>query len=376
MNTHPPSRLALALELIHRMAKRIGIDLTHVKPLPANSPQLIYANEMLRRIQADPDRTFVAGLMTRDWYQKLQTWPGRVSALPLNQHSHPILFISGLPRSGTTFTNDLLAADDQFRLLTHADLALDLDRARRMLTWLFKDGYAPVDEVHPLDSPPEDLQLMGQYVLADLLMGVYGAEYLMDMPEAFQRDLFATGYAFEREVYRRLPIQPEQRFVSKSPIIHMMYFEQFKQSFEDYRMLIMVRDITTSALSSCHIFEVGLKYMKHIEPRLIGPLFLKLLEGYVSSMETLSPAELDRFLFLDFHRFVRDPLTGLQKLYRWLGLELTAEQRQKYLQRQKALEKIHISKVSKPTAEYYNLDMDAVHGLAERYRAVFEPRLA
>lgn len=375
MNTQAPSRLAKALELLNRMTSTVGLDMTRVHPIPPQNRQQALANEMLSRILADSNRTFIADLMTREWYQKVRTWPQKMLSKPLTHHSHPIVFISGLPRSGTTFANDLLAADDQFRILSHADLEISLPRAKTMLTWLFRDGFAPVDEVHPLDSPPEDLQIMSQYVMADLLMGVYGAEYLMEMPEHLQKEVFTHGYQFEREVYRRLPIRPEQHFVSKSPVIHMMFFEQFKQSFEDYRMLILVRDIPTSIVSSCHVFEVGLKYMKNINPGTIGPLVLKYVEGYVSSLERLTSAELDKFLFMDFHRFVKDPLQGLQRIYQWLGLAFTPELHTQYAQRQQHLETKHISKITKPGPDYYRLDMDAVHALAKRYTAVFSGRL-
>jgi hypothetical protein len=376
INVEAPSKLARLLARLNGLAASLGLDLIRVDPAPPSGDrQLELANEILRRVQDDPEVSFVGRLMTRQWYRKIRSWPQKVLSLPPHHNDHPILFISGIPRSGTTFANDLLAADEGFRILRHADLDLDLRQARRALRLLFRDGDASVDAVHPLASPPEDLQIMGQYVLADLLMGVYGAEYLMEMPEAFQHRLFEHGYRFEREVYRRLPIEPHQRFVIKSPIIHMMYFAQFQQAFDRYRMLLLVRDVPVAVLSSCHIFEVGMRYLKRIDPARIGPLFLRYLEGYVRGLEHLTPAELDRFLFLDFERFVREPLAVLERVYPWLGLELTEAARRRYRDRQPQLERVHISHVRKPSASYYNLDLDAVRDLARRYAAIYGPRL-
>ena len=107
------------------------------------------------------------------------------------------------------------------------------------------------------------MQIMAQYVLPDLFLGAYGMEYLIDMPMALQRELFEVGYAFERQVYQRLPIAPDQYFVVKSPrYAHESIFEAFRRVFEDFRMIIMVRDVATDGLeflspvgSCCQVFS-------------------------------------------------------------------------------------------------------------------------
>lgn len=376
MESHAPSGFAKCLQALNRVSTAVGFDLTAVKAVPAQGDkQLELLNELLRRINEDTHRTFAARLITRDWYQKATSWPAKVLSRPLNNNRNTILFICGIPRSGTTFMNELLAADPLFRILRHEDLDIDMAKAKRGLQLLFKEGYSALDSVHPLDSPPEDLQIMGQYVVADIIMGLYGSQYVKEMPEPLQLEIFKQGYLFERQVYNRLPIRPEQRFVIKSPVIHMMYFSQFQNAFDDYRMLLLVRDLPVSVLSTCHIFEMGLKYMKQTDPSMIGELVLHYVEGYISGLECLSAQDLEKFAFVDFHGFVKEPIRTIEQLYKWMNLDLNDGLRDFYIKRQTELESIHISRVSKPAAEYYNLDMNRVRNLDQRYAAIYRGRM-
>ena len=376
MSVHPPTKLAVALETLHRIVRPLGYDMTKVRPAePAGDEHVEILNEMLRRFQTDGEATFFSHILTKAWYRKALSWPPRVLSLPPNHNERPIVFICGLPRSGTTFANELLGTDDRFRILRHDDLEIDMKQGKRALRLFFRDGYAPVDALHPLDSPPEDLQIMGQYVLADMIMGAYGAQHLLALPEARQHQLFELGYRFERDVYRRLPIAPTQTFVIKSPIIHMMYFEQFEHAFDDYRMVLLVRDVPTAALSFCNILEAVLGYIKRIEPSAIGPLVVRFLEGYVAGLERLTERDLEKFAFVDFRRFVADPTASLERIYRWLGMELSDALRDRYRTRQAELEKVHVSKQPKPEPAYFHLDMDAVRELERRYAAIYGARL-
>jgi len=376
MSVHPPTKAAVVLEALHRLVRLLGYDITRVKPAePTGDEHIELLNEMLGKFQTDGDATFFSHILTKMWYQKALSWPRKVLSLPLHHNEKPIVFICGLPRSGTTFANELLGSDERFRILKHDDLEIDMKQGKRALKLFFKDGYAPVDALHPLDSPPEDLQIMGQYVLADMIMGAYGAQHLLELPLARQHELFELGYRFERDVYRRLPIEPTQTFVIKSPIIHMMYFEQFKRAFDDYRMVLLVRDVSTSVLSFCNILEAVLKYMKHTEPSVIGPLVVRFLEGYVAGLEKLTEGDLEKFAFVDFRRFVAEPTATLERIYQWLGMELTDAQRDQYRRRQAELEKVHVSKQPKPEPAYFHLDMNAVRELERRYAAIHGSRL-
>lgn len=376
MSVHARTKVAVALEAVHRVVRPLGYDMTRVRPTkPAGDEHIELLNEMLRRFQTDADATFFSHILTKMWYQKALSWPRKVLSLPLNHNDQPIVFICGLPRSGTTFANELLGSDERFRILRHDDLEIDMEQGKRALKLFFKAGYAPLDALHPLDSPPEDLQIMGQYVLADMIMGAYGAQHIMELPQARQHELFELGYRFERDVYRRLPIAPTQTFVIKSPIIHMMYFEQFKRAFDDYRMVLLVRDVPTAMLSFCNILEALLKYMKRIEPSVIGPLVVRCVEGYVAGLERLTQQDLEKFAFVDFRRFVEDPTAALEKIYSWLGMELTDSVRERYRRGQAKLEKVHVSKQPKPEPAYFHLDLNAVRELESRYAAIHRTRL-
>ena len=154
-----------------------------------------------------------------------------------------------------------------------------------------------------------------------------------------------------------------------------MYFEQFRRAFDDYRMVLLVRDVPTAALSFCNILEAVLGYIKRIEPSAIGPLVVRFLEGYVAGLERLTERDLEKFAFVDFRRFVADPTASLERIYRWLGMELSDALRDRYRTRQAELEKVHVSKQPKPEPAYFHLDMDAVRELERRYAAIYGARL-
>jgi hypothetical protein len=246
------------------------------------------------------------------------------------------VYLTGLPRTGTSALFNLLAIDEASRPLLYWEgcypypidgiapgepdprlvaLRQSLERMRQ------KDPeFAKIHEV-TADGPEECIQL-----LAHTLGGVQlGIEPLISPYREFfeEQDLHAP-YAYYADLLRMLDWQrPGQRWLLKSPA-HLWALDVLVGMFPDACIIQTHRDPAQIIGSYCSMVAMLMRGRDAVVPHEIGPNVLESLarsvERGMAARDKLDPA---RFVDVSYRQFVKDPLAAAERIYASFELELT-----------------------------------------------------
>ena len=245
-------------------------------------------------------------------------------------------FVVGLPRSGTTLLQHLLACDPANRSLrfweaTHpapppdrATYSSDpriaaARRAQRVLDYVAPDANA----IHPVgaEAPTECVSLLA-HSFASLEFGV-----INHVPSHVEWCLAADlkpHYQYLREQLQLLQWRcSATRWALKSPA-HLMALDALFDTFPDARVVWLHRDPVTAVTSHCSLVAV-LRAIgtNHVDPHSIGrewPLtWERVLERALTSRSRLGDA---RFIDVRYDDLLADSVGTIRDLYRRLGAVL------------------------------------------------------
>ena len=245
------------------------------------------------------------------------------------------LFLTGLPRTGTSATFNLLAADPTARPLlfwegTHPDpyagvleegaedprlvaLRDALERGRKA-----NPDFAAIHDVRA-DGPEECVQL-----LAHSLAGVQlGVEPLF---EPYRSSFFAQDLRAPYEQYRDLLKlldwqRPGERWLLKTPA-HLFALDLLAELFPDGTVVITHRDLLECVPSYCSMVRSMLSEHETVDPRYIGEVVLDYLARSMErAMEARTRIEAGRIVDVAYKDFIADPVgTGL-RIHHAAGLD-------------------------------------------------------
>lgn len=238
------------------------------------------------------------------------------------------LMIAGLPRSGTTYTLQLMSADPRLRSLPHWEAVRpvrepyvkdgkDCRHELCQAEWEQTDAILPfVKAIHEFapDHISEDIELQG------LDFGGYYFEWIAHVPEwrdyQFSHD-FRPIFRYMRRVMQLLSWQKgPNRWVSKCPQ-HMENLTALSDAFPDAFIVINHRDPVASIQSAI----TGVTYSSRltrtrVDVRQIADYWIdryeRLLRACVEQRDRLNPA---KSYDLFFHDLMADPFGQLQQIY-------------------------------------------------------------
>lgn len=250
------------------------------------------------------------------------------------------LFITGLPRSGTTFLHALLAQDPAHRAplvwevmypspppeWSSYDSNPRISTTARQLKWL--DLLMPeFKTVHLIGArlPQECIAITSHDFRS------YTFESMYDVPSYrawHDRQDKRAEYEFHRHFLQHLQWRcPGQRWVLKAPS-HLLALEALLQVYPDAGILLTHRDPLT-VLASCASFTEVLRRMfseRVDKASLAGEVRQRWEQGAGLAVKyRQAPGDLHRQLF-DVHylELVRDPMSMVRRIYEHFDLELTA----------------------------------------------------
>jgi hypothetical protein len=250
------------------------------------------------------------------------------------------LFITGLPRSGTTFLHALLAQDPAHR-------------APQVWEVMYP---SPPPEKGSYDSDRRITKMQLQLKSIDFLMPDFRAVHLIDarLPQEciaitshdFRSHVFETmhfvlsyrtwydgqdkrpAYEFHRRFLQHLQWRcPGKRWVLKAPS-HLLALQDLFQVYPDAEIVLTHRD-PLKVLPSCASFTEVLRsaFTDHIDKRALGlEVMSRWEEGARLAIECRQGKNgLPGARFFDVHyaELVRSPLSVVRRLYRHFDLELT-----------------------------------------------------
>lgn len=291
----------------------------------------------------------------------------------------PPVSVTGLPRTGTTAVANMLSQDDQFRCLRSWEqgrscpppiLAEEATDPRYLASIAGMERMAKEQPemmaLHLWDpnTTEEDVELLG--------LSFKAQQFILPMPgyHAWWRDTnLDETFAYQKRVIRllqsrRLP----DRWLFKAPA-HNYHLESYFKAYPDAKVIMTHRDpaqtipSVVSFVEALRPKELVLDQVSHGRYRAEH-----LRIGVERAMAARARIGEDRFFDVDHADYVADPFGIVERIYDFLGLQLTARTRRK-------MEAWHAANASgahgahRYTAEQYGL---SAAGLRRDYTAYIE----
>ena len=248
------------------------------------------------------------------------------------------LFIIGLPRSGTTFLQQLLACDDDMRVtpfweelnplpdhdaaIRPPDDAVLIERAAKNIDGLRQ--YAPgLLQMHQLvvDQPEEEIYLLGPAFASMVYEWVY---ILPTFAAWYAKQDFTEGYRFFKKVLQTLQwMRGGTRWLLKAPQ-HMEQIKPLMTVFPDGLFIETLRDPVTAAVSNASLSGYGQRIRSdHPNPHAAGHSNMIIIERLVTRLLQDHPDNDPRFVMIPFASLMKEPLAAAQQVYAAAGLTLS-----------------------------------------------------
>jgi hypothetical protein len=250
------------------------------------------------------------------------------------------VFITGMPRSGTTFLHRLIlqdpgtAAPRLFQLVyPHASPASPFRTALRkrsvgLQLALFRLFAPEFNALHPVaaDAPEECTDITAQVFQSGRFESLYRVPSYSSWLEGSG---FLAAYHFHRRFLQHLDAQlPGRRWILKSPD-HVFALDELRKVYPDARLVFLHRDPVRVLASVAKLTEVLHRpFARRVDPFEIGRQVSTNWLGGAHRMCDLATSG-DSVLHLHYRQIVSDPLDAVRAIYRYSDMVLTeqAEQR-------------------------------------------------
>jgi hypothetical protein len=257
----------------------------------------------------------------------------------LNEPIERPIFLMGLPRSGTTFLQNLFDQDDRLRLLRTWETlrpcpppAADPGSVAPRVTAAdeFLNGWrrdvANFDATHLMDvtGPDECAHLMSAAFTQA------GFQNYLQVPSYFEWLLrsadFSAAYRFHRSVLQLLQWRaPRKRWVLKYPN-HMLAMADIRAVYPDAIFVVTHRDPAQTLASLCALTEQYRAARYDVRDRHgIGREMLHFVSRHLDRFLVFrdSPDGNDGVINVDYYRLVADPVSVVTDIYERVGMSMS-----------------------------------------------------
>ena len=248
------------------------------------------------------------------------------------------VYMTGLPRTGTSALFNLLAMDPAARPLLlwegfFPDPIEGLEpgepdpRHRAM-----KDTYERIrantpdfTKIHFADADvPEECVLLLAHTFCNAHFGI---EVLMEPYQSwFQRQDLRASYAYYRGLLQMLDWQrPGERWLLKSPV-HLWALDILVEMFPDCCIIVTHRDPCEAVASYCSMMQTLFESRGcSAQPELGATVLEYLARSLECGLEARTGSDESRFRDVRYPDFVADPMGVIRSAYRHFDLRLTSE---------------------------------------------------
>jgi hypothetical protein len=249
------------------------------------------------------------------------------------------LVVTGLPRTGTTLLQRLLALDPDARpLLTWESMwpaPLSARRGRadprirhaRRLVWLTRRFLPGVDALHPLDAegPEECTRLLESsfrwnfFAIENRLPGY--AAWTEEQGPDFMLPAY-RWYATQLQVLQAGG--PSGRWVLKSPA-HVGNLRALLDVLPDARVVLAIRDPRATVASACSLYSfLGRSTSENLRTGRFGPRLAESLAGALTRGLETAALEQERIRVVSYDDLTADPIGTLKDIHAGFGIPFSA----------------------------------------------------
>ena len=299
-----------------------------------------------------------------------QAWGGQLQALDASLIQRPV-FITGMPRSGSTFLHELMAEDPENRVPRVWEVMFPIPdqngargkvdprvRKAEACLWWFRRLAPRADSVYPMRAwTPHECVAIHSYTL---LSEEFAITCRIPAYEAFLRKgNLGPAYAWQKRFLQYLQLScPTKQWILKSPE-HVYGLEHLLTVFPDAVVIQTHRNPLDVLRSSMQLTEVLEGMFAHpgdrVQTRIREARCLIDSVECISSFREAHP-ELDgRFIDVKYHELVSDPLEVVRHIYQRLNLRL-AETTAERIRRLAARRSRYNGRRSDPTLAHLGID--------------------
>ena len=267
----------------------------------------------------------------------IRTWSEGLAALEASAIERPI-FITGMPRSGSTFLHELLAEDPEnraprvwevmFPIAVRRKPSKKIDPRERKAAaslWWFRRLAPGADSVYPMRawSPHECVAIHSYTLLSQEFVSISR----IPTYEAFLRtaDLGPT-YRWQKRFLQHLQAGcSNKRWVLKSPD-HVYGLDKLLTVFPDAAIIQTHRnpvDVLRSQIQLTRVLEGMFARSRDRELRIREARKVGQISDYITRFRDARPEVARQFIDVTYRELVSDPLGVVKRIYERLNLRLT-----------------------------------------------------
>ena len=274
-------------------------------------------------------RKIIANLENRLWSQH---WLAQDDTI--DRPLPPIVLVSGLQRTGTTFLQRLLGQLPEFRGILSWELLNPVPRSKKKTYYgklQARIGHAALNYINPAfktihsvdaESLEEEVVLMDHTFMSSI------TETILEVPN-YSRWLEQQN---QNLAYQDLKMwlqflmwrnRAQHHLLLKSPH-HMEYMDQFVGVFPETKVITMHRTPVETIASFCSMVVSGKKmFQGSADLASIGQHWMRKNKRLVTRYMDYCSGDNREILDLAYDEFVKDPLTTLEEIYAFMDLQLT-----------------------------------------------------
>jgi hypothetical protein len=267
-----------------------------------------------------------------------QAWKGRSEVQEASVIERPI-FITGIPRSGSTFLHELLAEDPENRAPRVWEVMFPIPIGKRRpekvdsrvqkakaCLWCFRRLAPGADSVYPIRAwMPHECVAIHSYTL---LSEEFVSTCHVPTYEAFLHaaDLGPT-YRWQRRFLQYLQMErPSRRWVLKSPD-HIYCLDKLLTVFPDAAIIQTHRnpaEVLKSQIRLTKVLEAMFARPREREQLAISEARkIEQMLGYITRFRDAYPNVAKQFIDVTYRELVSDPLAVVRRIYERLDIRLT-----------------------------------------------------
>lgn len=314
-----------------------------------------------------------------------QAWRRQAAAMKTALIQRPV-FITGMPRSGSTFLHELLAEDAENRVPRVWEVMFpvpDRDVARVKVDprvrkaeaslWWFRRLARGADAIYPMraQSPHECVAIHSYTLLSEEFVSTCR----IPAYEAFLRAVdLGPAYSWQKRFLQYLELgHPKKRWVLKSPD-HVHGLKELVEVFPDALIVQTHRNPFEVLRSGSQLTEMLMRLFARVGDRdQLGASEARMLAEAMDRVTRFREGrpELDeRFIDVKYGELVSDPLAVVRRIYQHLDIPLT-EAAAERMQRMALSRSRYRARHDSPTLTDLGLDRLAETRLFERYCSRF-----
>jgi hypothetical protein len=379
-----------AAKIIAEAEARVGMADPEAEALEPNLGRLVEAINAEARLSPEGEEITRQTLAkrTQDRIEGLQ-WLDREPEIGAEPIDEPV-FLTGLPRSGTTFFQYLFDRDPRFRLIRtweaitpspppgadrqSAVERLEAERQRRR-----SHAVAGFEAMHLYDADgPEECHAYLEQTYA-----AAGFHNMLRVPSFFdylveEADFIPAYRAHKRQLQLLQWRSPPARWALKYPN-HVIAMDAILAVHPDARFVMTHRDPvqTLASIAKMTLKLRETRSLEPVDPKQVGRDMLHFLRRHIDRIMAFDGTEAGaRVVHVDYYRLLDDPVTVMGEVHDMLGIDTPEEVRSAVAEWHRANPKG--SRGANPYAlEDFGLDGDEAAGLFSDYMRRFDvPREA